>query len=60
MDIYHMNCHKILPDLNKVKVLFFFFYSHKVCNNTNCPEICYADQAGLKLTDIYLPLRCWD
>jgi hypothetical protein len=27
-----------------------------------CPEICFVDQPGLKLTDICLPLlpRCWD
>ena len=32
-----------------------------LCNNPGCPGPLFADQAGLKLTEIHLPLppKCW-
>ena len=46
-----------------VVVLFCFFLDGvSLCNSPSCPETHSVDQAGLKLTEIHLPLppECWD
>lgn len=40
-----------------VVVVFVIFHdSISVCNSPGCPGTCFVDQAGLELTDIFLPL----
>ena len=50
------------PELLLVKVSWFFETGFLWCSFEACPETHPVGQAGLKLTEICLPLppKCWD
>lgn len=58
----------VLKGLEIVSFFFFvvvvggFFLDRVSLHRSGCPGIYSVDQAGLKLTQIHLPLppRCWD